>query len=183
MRGEDRELELVVDHMVVLARGLELGEDLPRRLQATQPHQGVVDDGVLPDRLAPEGLFMADVASRSELSQDAGDDVLRHRLRPDRPHHERRHQHVAPEVGREVGQAGHQLLAGAQQLDAPYVALEAAVSRRGEEPKEVPVEDLLSRERSECGRVGHDPDPEADGGVGARPDHDRPPGGLDLRRA
>ena len=64
-----------------------------------------------------------------ELAEHARDHALRHRRRPDRAHHERGHQPVAAEVRGVVRQARHELLVGAQQLDAPHLALEPADAR------------------------------------------------------
>ena len=121
---------------------------------------------MLADRLAAQRLLVAHVSIGPELAQRARDHVLRHLGRPDRLHQERRHQHVAAEVGGEVGESRHELLAVGQELHAPHFPLEPLealrVCRVGpharREAPEVVVEDLVARERRQRGGVRRDAD-------------------------
>ena len=201
---EHQELVLVIDHVIVLASPLQAPQHLggllqrpARRIGPLRPplpeiprHQRVVDLPVLPDRLTSKRLLVADRARASELPQHAGEHVLRHGRHPDRLHHERGHQHVAAEIGREVGQARHQLLAGAEQLHPADLALEppgpnppgavGGPARLGQKGEELAVEDLGSAERRERRGVGGQPDRQVHQIARARTDRDGPgPGPQD----
>src|SRR5205809_945763 len=91
--------------------------------------------------------------------------------------------HVTTEIGREVGQPRHQLLAVAQQLDAPHFALEPPETQRvcrigtdlGGKAMEFVVEDLCPPERREGRRVRRYPYGQAHGAPGGPPDCDGAP--------
>ena len=183
-RGDDRELEVVVHHDVVLARGLQIAQygagagHLPRR------HEPVVFGRVLADRLAAERLLVAHVAIRRELLQRARDHVFRHRRRPHRLHQQGRHQHIAPEVRREIRQPRHHFLAIAQQFRPSDLALEATPAQRVRgvrahavvEALKVVVEDLFAGERGERGGVRGHPNAPAHHPPCRTPDGDDPAG-------
>ncbi|PYO12936.1 MAG: hypothetical protein DMD31_14615 [Gemmatimonadetes bacterium] len=164
-----RQLKVVVHHDVVFAHGLQVSQHSSRLRQATGVDQSVVLSRVLANRLAAERLFVAHVSRGRELAQRAGDDVLRHRRRPHRLHQQGRHQHVAAEVGREVRQSRHELLAVTQQFHAAYFALEPAeplgMSRIGSddlvEPAELVVENVGAGEGRQRRRVRGDAHREA----------------------
>ena len=117
---------------------------------------------------------MAHIPRGPQLPEHAGDHVLRHCRRPDGPHHERRHHHVAAEVGGEVGKAGHELLAGAEQLHPAHLPLQppgvgaagAVAVRAREKFQKGGSKDLLSGERRQRRGVGGDSDSQLDGGAG-----------------
>ena len=160
-----------------------MGEHRPRGIQRPPVHQRDVLGGVLADRLSAERLLVAHVAVEGELAEGARDDVLLHRRLPYRPHQQRGHQHVAAEVGGEIGQPCHELLAVRQQLGASHLPLEPPEpvgvrpvrSHGGLEPPEVVVEDLVAGERGERRRVGAHPHAEPHGAPGAGAEGDRPP--------
>ncbi len=163
--GHHRQLEVVVHHDVVLARGRELPEPHAGAREPTRRYQAVVLGGVLADRLAAQGLLVAHVPGGRQLTEGARDDVLRHGRRPHGLHEQGGHEHVATEIGREVRQPRHQLLTVAKQLDAPHFALEPSEAQRvgrvgadlGGEAMEFLVEDLRPREGRQRRRVRRHP--------------------------
>ena len=157
-----------------------MGDRCIRRPSASSPdqskvfrHVGVVLAGIFTNGLTAQRFLVTDVALGAELPQRAGDHELGHRVGPHRLHHERRHHHVAAEVRRVVGQAGHQLFFGAEQLGSSRVALELAIAGNGsgrrrvlcriaacaigsnarvvQKAQEGRIEDLIARERVSAG--------------------------------
>ena len=120
MPGHDGELEIVVDHPVVLARRLQVAHERP---VAGPQELG----GILANRLAAERFFVAHVARGSQFRERGADHKLRHRIGPHRLHEQRRHQHVTAKVGRIRRQAGHQLFVRAEQLEASHFALQPPI--------------------------------------------------------
>ena len=113
---EHGQLELVVDHVIVLPHALEIAEHsagareervcLTRAGAHDERTRGIDQSDVfcrsLADRLSAERFLVAHLTIGRELSQHAADDVLHHRRRPDRLHHERAHHLIAAEIRREV---------------------------------------------------------------------------------
>ncbi len=83
-RHDNRQLEFVVAHVVVLAHLLQIGQQLPRVCEDVR----VVLGGILTNRLPAQRLLVTDISFRPEFSQRARDHELRHRIGPDRLHHE-----------------------------------------------------------------------------------------------
>ena len=166
--GDDRQLEIVVHHPVVLPRCLQMAQQ-----SAVTGLQEL--GGVLANRLAAERFFVTHFAVRGELGERGAHDELGHRVRPHRLHEQRRHQHVAPKIGRVGRQARHQLLARAEQLEARDLALEPRRFGGIGEAPELGTKNLLAPERRERRAVRHDLDTELEGlpRSGARSDrHD-----------
>ena len=79
-----------------------------------------------------------------------------------------------PKIGGEVGQAGHELLFGTQQLDRPHLALHPAIANfagiiggsrsLGQECQESRIEDLVALERGKRRGIGRNLHSEADPG-------------------
>ena len=176
---KNRELVFRVDHVVVLAHATHITQHHPR------PRQQAVDDPdiarprrLLDERrvltccfahgLAAERLFMADLSSGGKLAEHTRNHELGHLVAPNRAHHQRRHQHVAPEVRRIGRQAGHELFVRRQQFEPAHLALHpprtgSFTASGGEEVQKGRGEDVLAGEWRERASAGGDANHERNG--------------------
>ena len=156
---------------------------------AVRVERTVVLRGVFADGLAAQRFLVAHVPVGGQLPQRAGDHVLGGTRGPDRLHQQRRHEHVAAEIGREVGQPRHELLPVAEELDAAQLPLEPPVAQRVsrvrsdgvDEPPKVVAEELVPRERRQGRRIGRHAYRHANGPPRAGPDGERASGRRQRR--